>query len=334
MKANEPLVSIVIPARNAASELELCLKAIRSLNRDDVEVIVVDDASTDKTPEIADRFNCKILKQERQQGPGAARNRGSREASANIILFIDSDIIINKVTIPLIIKTLSPEGVTAVVGMLDTDMPYRNISSQYFNLRKHYDYLLINDDLKNLYTSVTAIKKDIFLKAGGFNESYTGASVEDAELGRRLVRLGHRIKLNKDIKVTHMKKHTLTSLIKSDFMRAASFIKFLIRERLSGNIMKEKRFVSFRIGALGTVSIVPLMILSLILLPFFSLGHTAFYLCLFLFFTANFGFLRFTAGIVGWRMNILMPFMIMLDSLAIFAGILFGVSTFIMGNRY
>ncbi len=333
--SDTPLISIVIPARNAVSDLRSCLQAISSLERDDIEVIVVDDASTDSTPDVAMEYRCNLIRLPKQSGPAAARNRGVAEAKSETILFIDSDIIINDRTVPLIQESLmSDDNTAAVVGMLDKDMPYRNISSQYFNLRKHYDYLLINDDLKNLYTSITAIKKTAFKKAGGFNESYKGASVEDAELGRRLHRLGYRIRLNKEMTVVHLKKHSLISLIRSDFLRSSSFIKFLIREKLSGNIAKEKRFVSFRMGALGTVLVVPLLLLSVISFLFFNSGYPLFYICLTAFILANYGFLKFTAGVVGWRMNMLMPFMVFIDSLAIFSGILSGAVNYLAGNKY
>ncbi len=335
MDAHKPILSIVIPARNAEEKLEQCLKTIQSLNRDDIEVIVVDDASTDETPEVVEKYNYTLEKLSQQRGPAVARNKGVEVSKGEIILFIDSDILISDKTVPLILEDLSHDTETAaVVGMLDKEMPYKNISSQYFNLRKHYDYLLVNDDLKNLYASITAIRKRIFLEAGGFNETYVRASVEDAELGRRLYRLGYRIKLNKDIRVVHLKQHSLLALICSDFRRASSFIKFVIRERLVGNIAKEKRFASFRMGAIGTVSLVPLLLVSLITIPFFKWSYLALYTYLIIYILANYGFLKFTAGVLGWKKNILMPFMILVDSLGIFSGILFGSMNFLMGNKY
>ncbi|MBI4843110.1 MAG: glycosyltransferase family 2 protein [Nitrospirae bacterium] len=335
MKINDPRVSIVIPARNASHDLRKCLDAIAGLKRDDTEVIVVDDASVDETPALANEFGCTVLTFAEQSGPAKARNKGAEIAKGNIILFIDADIIINENTIPLILEEFSSEnGPAAVVGMLSADSPHKNISSRYFNLRKHYDYLLIADSLKNIYTSITAVKKDVFFKAGGFDKSYTGASVEDAEFGRRLHRQGYRITLNKKIKVTHLKKHSVSSLVRSDFRRASAFMKFLIRERLAGNIIKEKRFVSFRMGALSTVSIAPLLMLSVIALPFYQPGYLLFFSCLALFIIANYGFLKFTGQVLGWKRNMLMPLMIFIDSLAIASGIISGALSSLAGRKY
>lgn len=89
-----PLLSVVIPTWNRA---RLVGEAIESalLQRDDaVEVIVVDDASTDGTPdELAGRFGSRIrlLRMPERRGPGAARNAGVRVATGELLAFLDSD---------------------------------------------------------------------------------------------------------------------------------------------------------------------------------------------------------------------------------------------------
>lgn len=331
-----PVISIVIPAYNATATLSYCLEGVFASDYDNFEVIVVDDCSSDSTGLTAEEYGASVLKVSRPSGAAFARNRGVDEASGDIILFIDSDIVIEPNTLSLVAGSFARErDAVAIVGILNEDMPIKNLSSQYFNLRKHYDYLLIKDDLATLYTSITAIRKDIFLDAGGFNENYRGATTEDAELGRRLARAGNRIVLNKDMRVTHLKRHSLTSLLKSDFTRASHFMKFLLRERLSGNIVKEKRFGSFRIGSLGTLPVVPVLILSLILI--FALDwHWPVYTLIFgliIFMLANIGFFIFTSKVVGLFKNILMPALTLLDATAIFFGIIFGLFGYLRGRR-
>lgn len=335
MGADAPVLSIVIPARNAEQDLEQCLTAIQSSGRDDVEVIVVDDASTDGTREVVGKFGCRLEKLSQQSGPAAARNKGAGVSRARIVLFIDSDILVDDKTVPLILESLAADaGTAAVVGMLDERTPCKNICSQYFNLRKHYDYLSFSGDLTNLYTSITAIRKDVFMEAGGFNESYARASVEDAELGRRLCGLGYRIALNRDIRVRHVKQHSILSLTASDFRRAASFMKLVIRERLAGNIVRERKFASFRTGSLGTVFLAPVTLGALFSVPFCRWGPLALCLCVAMSMLANRGFLRFTGAVLGWKKNIVLPFVILADSLAVAAGIVFGSVGFLLGSRY
>jgi glycosyltransferase involved in cell wall biosynthesis len=308
-----PLISVVIPVRNAPGTLELCLRAVFSSRSVDFEVIVVDDSSSDDTPDVALKYGCVLIRLSERGGPARARNRGVEASRGAIILFIDSDIIIHDETLSLVAENFSRDAETAaVVGMLDERAHYKNLPSRFFNLRKHYDYHLINNDLSNLYTAITAVRKGVFVDAGGFDERYTEPSVEDAELGRRLSRAGRRIVLDKRIRVLHLKNHSLKTLLASDFSRGAHFMKFLLRERLAPNIVKEKRFGSFRLGMLATVTLSPLL----------------------LFILANRGFLGFTSGVLGWKKNLLMPLVIFIDSLAVSAGILTGLAGFIGGKRF
>lgn len=333
MSINNLFLSIVIPARNAQGTLKQCLRAVFSSVKDNFEVIVIDDASDDATSDIAKKFQCVLIKLNKKSGPAFARNRGVEASKGNIILFIDSDIIINENTIPLILDNFSSDSeLAAVVGMLNEKIPHENLPSQFFNLRKHYDYLLIDSDLSTLYTSITAIRKDIFIKVGGFNEKYTTASMEDAELGRRLYKFGYKIQLNKKISVVHLKYHTLMSLLKSDFSRASFYIKFSVRERLAGDIAKEKRFGSFRGGSLVTVVIVPAIILALIFSFYFKWTDLVLYTGLLIFLLANYRFIRFTGKIIGWRKNFIMPLIIFIDSLAVVTGIFSGLVSSIRGK--
>ena len=90
-----PRVSVVVPVYNVARYLEECLRSIAGQNVRDIEVVLVDDGSTDASPEIAARFAARdgrfrVVRQE-NAGLGAARNTGVREASGEFIAFADSD---------------------------------------------------------------------------------------------------------------------------------------------------------------------------------------------------------------------------------------------------
>jgi glycosyltransferase involved in cell wall biosynthesis len=90
--AREPFVSVVVPARDAASHLPRCLDALSHSHYTRFEIIVVDDASTDATADIARSRGCKVLRLDAQSGPAAARNRGAREARGDLLLFVDADV--------------------------------------------------------------------------------------------------------------------------------------------------------------------------------------------------------------------------------------------------
>src|SRR5690606_4035458 len=91
-RSDFPFVSIVVPAYNAAGTLAACLDALhaQSYPRDCYEVIVVDDASTDETVQIARRAGAQVVA-EGKLGKSGVRNRGAQEARGEIVLFTDAD---------------------------------------------------------------------------------------------------------------------------------------------------------------------------------------------------------------------------------------------------
>ncbi len=95
-QTNSPLFSVIIPAYNYAGYLPDAVLSVLRQKGDDFEIIIVDDGSTDTTPAVAERFaadnpgRVRWLRQE-NAGPGAARNRGVREAHGSFCLFLDAD---------------------------------------------------------------------------------------------------------------------------------------------------------------------------------------------------------------------------------------------------
>src|SRR5688500_9787763 len=89
-------LSVVIPVRNGGDTLLECLEALTASTRRPDEVIVVDDASTDASGQIARRFGAQVLEfQDRPHGPASARNRGAAAAWGDILVFIDADILLH-----------------------------------------------------------------------------------------------------------------------------------------------------------------------------------------------------------------------------------------------
>lgn len=87
--------SVIIPAYNAEKTIDRCLKSLVASSYEDIEVIVVDDGSTDNTAEVVEGFlnidKRVILLSQPNEGPSIARNNGLEHASGDIITFVDSD---------------------------------------------------------------------------------------------------------------------------------------------------------------------------------------------------------------------------------------------------
>jgi GT2 family glycosyltransferase len=111
-----PRVSVVVCSYNGASTLEQCLQSLLDLNYPDYEVILVDDGSTDNTPDIAARFPTVRTMRQTNQGLSVARNVGLREATGSIIAYTDSDCFADPDWLTHLVHQLQRSGAAAVGG--------------------------------------------------------------------------------------------------------------------------------------------------------------------------------------------------------------------------
>jgi CDP-glycerol glycerophosphotransferase len=109
-----PRVSIVVPVYNVAAYLETCLESLAQQTMRDLEVVMVDDGSTDASPEIAERFAARDprfrLVRQANAGLGAARNTGTRHSTGEFIAFVDSDDVVPPHAYELLLGTLDKTG--------------------------------------------------------------------------------------------------------------------------------------------------------------------------------------------------------------------------------
>ena len=106
-----PLVSVIVPTYNSARTLQECLDALKRQNYADIEIIVTDSFSKDRTKEIAREFTDKIID---ASSLALARKRGVELARGEYILFLDSDQIINPDTIERSVAVCEQEGYDGV----------------------------------------------------------------------------------------------------------------------------------------------------------------------------------------------------------------------------
>ena len=122
-------ISIVIPAHNEEAVIEATIQSALNQNYPDFEIIVVDNNSTDKTTEIAQKYNLKLLF-EKRKGTGWARECGRKEATGEIIVGLDADCLPEPDWLLKGSKWFTSEKVSAVTGPYD-----------YFDSSKFYRWL-------------------------------------------------------------------------------------------------------------------------------------------------------------------------------------------------
>jgi glycosyltransferase involved in cell wall biosynthesis len=206
-------LAVVVPATNRPPTLERCVAAIEAGEPPPDELIVVDQ------PGI---------------GPAAARNAGALRASADVVVFVDGDIELHRDALARIRARLSADPeLTAVFGSYDDRPPNVGAVSVFRNLLHHHMHQGAAGPASTFWSGIGAIRRQDFLNAGGFDANrFTRASIEDIELGMRLVAAGLRIELDPGIQGTHLKHWTFRSMVHTDlFRRGVPWVELLLRRR-------------------------------------------------------------------------------------------------------
>lgn len=226
-------ISVVIPTRNGAQTLAECLTALRASSYSMGEIIVVDDASTDESANIAERFHCRVIRLAQNIGAARAKNRGAQAATGDILFFTDDDVIVAPDALARLAENFAGSQIVGVVGVLDRKIPFDDFASNFKNLWMRFTYLKVPRERIGLfYTSIAAMRREIFLQLGGFDENYHGASItEDTEFGQRAWAAGYSIRLDDRVIGAHHKHYTLTEVLRTDFLRTRGLMLMRLRKR-------------------------------------------------------------------------------------------------------
>lgn len=197
--------SVIIPAYNSEKTLSACLESLedQSLSKEDYEVIVVDDGSTDSTATIAKKFNNKYIYQT-NQGPASARNKGVKSAVGDIVLFTDSDCVPEPNWIEEMAKPFDNPGVVAVKGAYITAQKSLTARFAQIEFEERYRLLLGSKYIDMIDTYSAAYRKLIFLSLGGFDPSFPVANNEDTELSYKMSGAGYKMLFNPKAVVCHL----------------------------------------------------------------------------------------------------------------------------------
>lgn len=235
----------------------------------------MDDASGDRTPEVAERFADRVLRigpGEGPRGPAHARNRGAAAASGDVLVFVDADVRVRADTLRRLREALrETPAPAAVFGSYDDRPPAGGVISRYRNLLHHHVHQRHRGSAETFWAGCGAVRRDVFEQVGGFDDRrYRRPQIEDIELGRRIRALGHRIELRPQIQVTHLKRWTLASVLGVDFWdRGVAWVRLLLEEGLGAsgatlNLDRTERWsAALAVGAVG----VSLAALALLLSP-------------------------------------------------------------------
>jgi GT2 family glycosyltransferase len=227
-------VSIVIPVHNGGDNFRRCLCSLDGFIPASTEIIIVVDGGTDESQQLAQEFNrAKVLVFPTAGGPARARNAGARIARGDIILFIDADVTVgNDIASQIAAIFDTRSDLAALIGSYDDAPGAPNFLSQYKNLFHHYTHQTGATEASTFWGACGAIRRQIFVEMGGFDEAYRDPSVEDIELGYRLKSAGYQIQLCPTVQVKHLKHWRVVSLLRAEFFyRALPWTELIWRDR-------------------------------------------------------------------------------------------------------
>lgn len=182
----KPLISVIIPAYNIENYIERSLKSVCEQTYTNLEIIVVNDGSTDRTGEIVDKIaslDSRIIPiHKKNEGVSAARNTGLNRATGDYVGFVDGDDMIDKDMYELLISNAINHN--ADISHCGYKMVFPDRVDYYYNTGE----LWIQDNYKGLFDLIKADK----VEPGLCNKIYRKQIVGDK-------RLDESIKINEDL---------------------------------------------------------------------------------------------------------------------------------------
>lgn len=214
----KPLVSVVITTKNEENTIRRLIQSIKTQTFKNIEIILVDNYSTDKTLDIARKMNVKLY----TVGPERSiqRNFGAKIAKGKYLLILDADM------------ELTPNVISECVQLAKSDkrigeivIPEHSLASNFWGRVKAYERSFYNEKGDELTDASRFFRKDVFFKAGGYDETITGP--EDWDLPETIKELEYRVGRIKS-KIYHYERiNSLFAIAYKKFYYALHAYKYL-----------------------------------------------------------------------------------------------------------
>jgi glycosyltransferase involved in cell wall biosynthesis len=165
-----PNVSIIIPAHNEERHIEKCIESLLAQECRDIEIIVVDNGSSDNTSKIVERYvesyggKVRLLRMESNIGPGGGRNAGASNATGEILVFVDADMVFPP---DYVTKLISPIQRGEALLTTHANEYIANIENPWVKVQGQ----TVRSTGRRTGEVFRAVKKDFFMSHGGFDPS-------------------------------------------------------------------------------------------------------------------------------------------------------------------
>jgi len=261
-------ISVIIPTRDGNATLGRCLASLAKSTYPPREVIVVDDCSKVEVSSIVEPFGFRTIRLDEPREAEYARNVGAEAATGDILVFTDSDMLLQPDVLKRIHDLLSKNRYAAVSGVCTPETDDKKLPARYKNLWLYYSYVNSPHDFDWFILSIGAVRREVFFELNGFKTDYlTISGGGDLEFGRRLKGAGKKIRLDTAIQGKHLKRYTMKSLLRNDYVRGKGWFEFAAGRRVLWDVVKRFRigniYPAFIASVLISLSLVASLVLAL-----------------------------------------------------------------------
>ncbi len=271
------MISVVVPAYNASRTIRTCLAALahQTVPASRYEVIVVDDGSTDDTAALAQAAGARVIVQ-RNQGPAAARNHGAQEACGEILLFTDSDCEPAPDWIEQMLAAFEQPEIAGAKGAYRTRQTERVARFVQLEYEDKYDRMAHQARIDFIDTYSAGYRRAVFLENGGFDTTFSTASVEDQEFSFRLAQRGCAMVFNPAARVYHLHDGSLGEYARRKF--GIGYWKALVMRKHPDKIVRDShtpQTIKLQMLLLGLLGVSSAALLSWPRVAVWAVGITA-----------------------------------------------------------
>lgn len=232
-----PSVSVIIPAFNSEKVISQTIESLRNMNypQDKLEIIVVDDASRDRTSEVALQHGVKLFRREKTGGCAAAKNTGVAQAKNEIIAFIDADVTVDENWLRELVRPFMNSNVGATGGLIKSKFRKNNALEKYVAYDNYYRKRFKN--AKSVSGSNSAYRREVFNVVGEL-DPYIG---EDPDFPYRVSAHSYKIVFNEKAEVYHPFPNKVSLYLKKQAYYAwQRALIFLLRPECRTSLFKDE----------------------------------------------------------------------------------------------
>lgn len=218
------MVSVIITTKNESAVIKRLLTSLRSQSYKNIEIILIDNNSSDSTKQIALKFTNKVY----NFGPerSAQRNFGAKIGKGDFLLFLDADMELSKKVIKESVNSINSS--TKFAGVI---IPEKSVAKTFWEKVKAFERSFYNEKGDEITDAARFFRKSIFKKAGGYDETITGP--EDWDLPETIKKLGYTFERISAVIYHHERINSPFDLAKKKFFYALRAHRYLKKHRIS-----------------------------------------------------------------------------------------------------